>query len=592
MPLTPGIQIVGRFEIIAPLGAGSMGEVYQAHDLKLRRDVALKLLSPALATSEEHLLRFEREARAASALNHPHICTIYDVGQAPEADGRPYLVMELLRGVTLYEAMAAGPLSVRDGDRPRRADRRCARRRARRRHHPSRSEAGQHLRDRARRRQAARFRPRRGDRRRGRRTVERQRSPHGRAHQPRHRGRHGALHVAGAGARRSARCAHRHLLARPRALRDAHRPPRLRRAIDDGDRRCDPAPSPPGSPPPTCRRAEGAPPAGRRGCSRRIARSGRRRAAEIAARLRAVQSGSMAGREYAATSPVGASASTPLDVELERLPPARRRSRPPPRSRRQDWARRWRAGKIRDAITVAVAAGAGRARRLRRLLAGIAARRRQPATREPLLLADFSNTTGEAVFDGALKDALEIQLQQSPYVKRAADLAGALRAAADGAIAERAADRGGRARSVRAARRQGDPARLDCAAQLGLRDHARGAGLPHRRHAGARPGAGGVEDRRARHRRQRRGAHPRAARRVDRLDSEVQRAGAERDDAVARGAEGLQPGHRRPASAPATCRRFRSSSTRSSSIPNFALAAARLGAIYTNLRDFERRRPT
>ncbi len=73
MPLTPGIQIVGRFEIVAPLGAGSMGEVYQAHDLKLRRDVAVKLLSPALASSEEHLLRFEREARAASALNHPHI---------------------------------------------------------------------------------------------------------------------------------------------------------------------------------------------------------------------------------------------------------------------------------------------------------------------------------------------------------------------------------------------------------------------------------------------------------------------------------------------------------------------------------------
>src|SRR4051812_32709943 len=95
---------------MAPLGAGSMGKVYQAHDLKLRRDVALKLLSTALATSEEHLLRFERESRAASALNHPHICTIYDVGQAPEADGRPYLVMELLRGATLYETMAGGPM--------------------------------------------------------------------------------------------------------------------------------------------------------------------------------------------------------------------------------------------------------------------------------------------------------------------------------------------------------------------------------------------------------------------------------------------------------------------------------------------------
>src|SRR5471030_885020 len=89
-----------------------MGEVYQAHDLKLRRDVALKLLSPALATSEEHLRRFEREARIASNLNHPHICTIYDVGQAPEAGGRPYLVMELLRGTTLADAMAAGALAM------------------------------------------------------------------------------------------------------------------------------------------------------------------------------------------------------------------------------------------------------------------------------------------------------------------------------------------------------------------------------------------------------------------------------------------------------------------------------------------------
>ena len=81
MPLVRGVRIVGRFEVVAPLGAGSMGEVYQAHDQKLGREVALKLLSPALATSKEHLLRFEREARAASALNHPHICTVYDVGE-------------------------------------------------------------------------------------------------------------------------------------------------------------------------------------------------------------------------------------------------------------------------------------------------------------------------------------------------------------------------------------------------------------------------------------------------------------------------------------------------------------------------------
>src|SRR6185503_16074929 len=60
----------------------------------------------------EHLRRFEREARAASLLNHPHICTIYDVGQAPEAENRPYLVMELLRGLTLFEVMASGPMSL------------------------------------------------------------------------------------------------------------------------------------------------------------------------------------------------------------------------------------------------------------------------------------------------------------------------------------------------------------------------------------------------------------------------------------------------------------------------------------------------
>src|SRR5262245_42024789 len=110
--LSPGVRIAERFEIAGPLGAGSMGEVYQAHDLKLHRDVALKLLSPELAASEEHLRRFEREARAASALNHPNICTIFDVGQAAEAEGRPYLVMELLRGSTLFEVLSEGPMPV------------------------------------------------------------------------------------------------------------------------------------------------------------------------------------------------------------------------------------------------------------------------------------------------------------------------------------------------------------------------------------------------------------------------------------------------------------------------------------------------
>ena len=112
MAVTLGVRIAGRFAITGPLGAGSMGEVYQAHDLKLQRDVAVKLLSPALASSDEHLRRFEREARAASALNHPNICTIYDIGQAEEAGNRPYLVMELLRGSTLFEMLGGGPLPI------------------------------------------------------------------------------------------------------------------------------------------------------------------------------------------------------------------------------------------------------------------------------------------------------------------------------------------------------------------------------------------------------------------------------------------------------------------------------------------------
>ena len=414
MPLSPGLQIVGRFEIIAPLGAGSMGEVYQAHDLKLRRDVALKLLSPALATSEEHLLRFEREARAASALNHPHICTIYDVGHAPEADGRPYLVMELLRGMTLYEAMAAGPLSV-----------------------PTVIGLGVQIAD--------------------------------------------ALDAAhGAGIiHRDLKPANIFVTVRGDAKLLDFGLAAMIAGVTDASAS---APQPPGaltslgtavgtvlymSPEQalgdpldprtdifslglvlyemlTGRRAfEGrsttaivdailhAVPAGldvvdvspvptelRRLVARMLEKDRDRRpatAAEIAARLRAVQSGSVAGREYAATSPERSSGSTPLQLgsEVYRRTPAYTPAQSGSSSGVGDALA---AGNIRDAVTVAI---------LLLLLAvgGFAAYSwyrgpaPRPGPREPLLLADFSNTTGEAVFDGALKDALDIQLQQSPYVK-------------------------------------------------------------------------------------------------------------------------------------------------------------------------------
>jgi len=90
MPLSPGIQL-GPYEVIAPLGAGGMGEVYRARDTRLGRDVAIKVLPADLVSDPERLARFEREARAVSALNHPHIVTLYEVGTS---DAGPYLVLE------------------------------------------------------------------------------------------------------------------------------------------------------------------------------------------------------------------------------------------------------------------------------------------------------------------------------------------------------------------------------------------------------------------------------------------------------------------------------------------------------------------
>jgi Tol biopolymer transport system component len=99
MPLTPGTRL-GAYEIVSALGAGGMGEVYKARDIRLDRAVAVKVLTGALAGDPESRARFEQEARAIAALNHPHICTIHDVGRHGDVD---YLVMELLGGETLAE---------------------------------------------------------------------------------------------------------------------------------------------------------------------------------------------------------------------------------------------------------------------------------------------------------------------------------------------------------------------------------------------------------------------------------------------------------------------------------------------------------
>src|SRR3990167_964471 len=97
MPLVPGSRL-GPFEIVAPLGAGGMGEVYRARDTRLDRTVAIKVLPENLANDPRFRERFDREARAISQLTHPHICTLHDVG---EDAGTAYLVMELLEGETL-----------------------------------------------------------------------------------------------------------------------------------------------------------------------------------------------------------------------------------------------------------------------------------------------------------------------------------------------------------------------------------------------------------------------------------------------------------------------------------------------------------
>src|SRR5260370_3226279 len=97
MPLSAGTKL-GPYEILVPLGKGGMGEVYRATDTKLGRDVAIKVLPPALAHNPERLARFEREAKVLAALNHPNIATIYAVEESPEGKA---LVMELVPGTTL-----------------------------------------------------------------------------------------------------------------------------------------------------------------------------------------------------------------------------------------------------------------------------------------------------------------------------------------------------------------------------------------------------------------------------------------------------------------------------------------------------------
>jgi serine/threonine protein kinase len=132
MPLSAGARL-GPYEILSVIGAGGMGEVYKARDTRLDRDVAIKILPPEVSADPERRARFEREAKTIAALNHPHICTLHDVGEHPstssvrlrsgqagQASSPPaapgqatlYLVLELLAGETLAARLQKGPLPL------------------------------------------------------------------------------------------------------------------------------------------------------------------------------------------------------------------------------------------------------------------------------------------------------------------------------------------------------------------------------------------------------------------------------------------------------------------------------------------------
>src|SRR4051794_16303453 len=112
LPLSSGSR-VGPYEIIGPLGAGGMGEVYRARDTRLGREVAIKVLPSALSSDAGRRARFEQEARATAALNHPNIVAVFDVGQLPDPPSEVFLVSELVPGETLAAFLERGTVPIK-----------------------------------------------------------------------------------------------------------------------------------------------------------------------------------------------------------------------------------------------------------------------------------------------------------------------------------------------------------------------------------------------------------------------------------------------------------------------------------------------